>query len=171
MPGEQITPRRCSLPCAPTSPYGRISPAHSPEPFNPRLSGEYRHPRRGDSRLSDNTAFGRMTDEIPPLFRRPGSGFGRSHRHHDAYPSRYSKLDSVEDSTVKASSVCQDEISERDDDTQQTDVEEKENQKDTTPELDDISVTTEGTFPIDNENAANPKDALLRSEDSVVIQL
>ena len=118
LPDSAITPRRGSLPVVPTSPYGRLSPTHSPEPFALRSSGEFRHPRRGDSRLSDNTGLGsRVADEMPPPFRRPGSGFARTQRHVDAFhPRHVSQLDSVEDSIAKDCSEYQDEDSEREDD-------------------------------------------------------
>jgi len=173
VPSEtSITPRRGSVPCAPSSPYGRMSPAHSPEPFGLRSPGEYRHPRRGDSRLSDNTGLGRIVDEVPPPYRRMGGGFGRSHRHIDPLHSRYSsQLDSVEDSMNKDGSEYQDEVSEREEvGTRQnedlaSEIEEKEAKKDTAPDSDGISVSSEDVLPVEETNKADPTDALLSSDD------
>lgn len=138
-----------------------------------RSSGEYRHPRRGDSRLSD-TGLGRIVDEVPPPYRRPGSGFDRGHRHIDALNSRYSsQLDSVEDSTNKACSEYQDEVSEREEETGQneeveSEVGKKQTKKDAAPESDDISVSSEDLLPVEKTTKADPADVLLSSDDSEV---
>jgi len=176
LPSESsITPRRCSVPCVPTSPYGRMSPAHSPEPFALHSPGEYRHPRRGDSRLSDNTGLGRIVDEVPPPYRRPGSGFGRNHRQQiDPLHSRYSsQLDSVEDSMNKDGSEYQDEVSEREEEGNRqnedlaSEVEEKEAKKGTTPESDGTSVSSEDVLPVEDKTKADPADALSSTDDDV----
>lgn len=158
-----ITPRRGSLPCAPTSPYGRLSPSHSPEPFQMRGLGELSRPRRGDSRLSDNTGLGRVSDDYPPSYRRPGSGFARSHRLSiDHLNSRYSsQLDSVEDRSFAR------EESEYEDDVAENEVaEQKEDNDDAKkPQLDDNTVESEESLSME-ATKQDPEDVLSDSDGS-----
>jgi len=126
--------------------------------------GELSRPRRGDSRLSDNTGLGRVNDDYPPSYRRPGSGFARSHRLSiDHLNSRYSsQLDSVEDR-----SFAREESEYEDDDLAENEVAEQKEVNDDAkkPQLDDNTVESEESLSME-ATKQDPEDVLSDSDGS-----